>query len=594
MFPVWLSLKGRRCLVVGGGPVGLRKTLGLLDAEARVVVVSPDVVPELAALAEAGRLVLERRAYKPGEAADGFALVFAATSSREVNRRVSEDAESANVFANVADDPELCTFYLPGRVRRGPLEVALASGGEAPFLLRRLRQALDRKLGPQWAEWAESAGRFRAAVREAGLSAADQEACFDRFVAGTLDAERFDVRVPSPAETSQWLDAGEAAAAGGGIPAERQADAAPGLVSLVGAGPGSPGLLTLRGRERTLAADAVVYDRLAAGALPPDLPAHVELHGVGKEAGHHPVPQDQINELLVSLARSGKRVVRFKGGDPYVFGRGSEEAEALRAAGVPFEVVPGVTSGIAATALAGIPVTHRREAVQVTLLTAHECAKSGGPQVKWDLLAREPHGTLVGYMGMSALASAVDRLTAAGMPPDTPAAVIQEGATASQRSVVATLATLVDTARSAGLEPPALFVIGPTVRHADTLNAPLCRPLTRERLVLPADALPLRIALEEAGAEVIPVTLPLTPAIRIILGARPLTGCVVRSAAEVETFDEECRGGGAGREWTAWCVGRPAAARAAERGWPYVELCGGDPGQVVVGIVAHRLGALAV
>ena len=329
MFPVWLSLKGRRCLVVGGGPVGLRKVLGLLDAEAQVVVVSPDVVPELTAMADAGRLVLEKRAYRGGEAAEGYALVFAATSSREVNRRVSDDAEAANVFANVADDPELCTFYLPGRVRRGPLEVAVASGGEAPFLLRRLRQALEQKLGPEWAEWARCAGRFRAAVREAALTPTEQETCFDQYVAGTLDGSRFTVRVPSAGEMRQWLATDERDGESAPLPDAASTGVAPGLVSLVGAGPGCPGLLTLRGRERTLAADAIVYDRLAAGALPTDVPERVELHGVGKEAGRHPVPQEQINDLLVSLAKAGKRVVRFKGGDPYVFGRGSEEAEAL-------------------------------------------------------------------------------------------------------------------------------------------------------------------------------------------------------------------------------------------------------------------------
>ena len=593
MFPVWLSLKGRRCLVVGGGPVGLRKVLGLLDAEAQVVVVSPDVVPELTELAHAGRLVLEKRAYRGGEAAEGYALVFAATSSREVNRRVSDDAEAANVFANVADDPELCTFYLPGRVRRGPLEVAVASGGEAPFLLRRLRQALEQKLGPEWAEWARCAGRFRAAVREAGLTPTEQESCFDRYVAGTLDGARFTVRVPSAAEMQQWLATDERVGQSAPLSGAASADVAPGLVSLVGAGPGCPGLLTLRGRERTLAADAIVYDRLAAGALPTDVPEGVELHGVGKEAGRHPVPQEQINDLLVSLARAGKRVVRFKGGDPYVFGRGSEEAEALHAAGVPFEVVPGVTSGIAVPALAGIPVTHRREAVQVTLLTAHECLKSGGPQVRWDLLAQEPHGTLVGYMGMSALASVVDRLLEAGMPPDTPAAVVEQGTTAFERSAVATLSTLVDTARSARMEPPALFVIGPTVRYADTLNSSVRRPLAHERLVLCADAVALRTALEEAGAEVVPVSLPITPAARIVLGARPLTGCVVRSAAEVEFFDDECRGIDAADGWTAWCAGQHAAARAGERGWRYVELAGDDPRRLVDGIAARRAGTPA-
>jgi len=176
-------------------------------------------------------------------------------------------------------------------------------------------------------------------------------------------------------------------------------------------------LLTLRGYRRLMAADAVVYDRLAAPALPCDLPGSVELHCVGKTAGRHPVPQEEINAMLIRLAREGKRVVRLKGGDSYVFGRGGEEAEVLAAAGVPFEVVPGVTSGIAAPAWAGIPVTHRREAVRVTLLTAHECAKSGGPQVRWDLLAQDEASTIVGYMGVTALPGWWSGSSPAAWPP---------------------------------------------------------------------------------------------------------------------------------------------------------------------------------
>src|SRR3972149_4906928 len=302
MYPVTLNVKGRRCLVVGGGWGALR---------------------------------------------------------------VSEAAASAGVWVNVADDPALCTFHLPARVRRGSLQLSIASGGESPFVVRRLRAFLERRFGPEWTAWIEGAGRFRGSGR-----------------------------APRPP---------------------------PGGVG--GAGPGAAGLLTLRGRQRLMSAEAVVYDRLAATALPCDLPANVGLHCVGKEAGHHPVPQEEINALLVRLAREGKRVVRLKGGDPYVFGRGGEEAEALAAAGVRFEVVPGVTSGIAVPAYAGVPPTHRHEAVRVTLLTAHESKKEDGTQVRWDLLAADPHSTLVGYMGVTSLPQGVERPISAGvesLPPAPP------------------------------------------------------------------------------------------------------------------------------------------------------------------------------
>ena len=595
MFPVWLNLEGRACLVVGAGAVALRKVLSLIEAGARVTVVAPSSVPEIAALAADGRIALHERPYREGEAGTGYAVVFAATDDRPVNRRVSEDAAAANVFANVADDPELCSFTLPARVRRGALELAVASGGGAPFLVRRLRQALESKLGPEWAEWADAAASFRAAVRARGLSAEQQEACFDRFVDATLDRDRLRVRVPREDERDAWLqaDAAGAPAAPPSHAVPRAEGGRPGLVSLVGGGPGCPGLLTLRGRQRLLAADAVVYDRLALGALPTDLPAHVELHGVGKEAGHHPVPQDQITALLVRLAKEGKRVVRFKGGDPYVFGRGSEEASELAAQGIPFEIVPGVTSGIGALATAGIPATHRQEAVQVTLLTAHECAKAGGPQVRWDLLAQDTHATLVGYMGVTAIPCVVDRLLAAGMNPDTPAAVVEQGTTSAQRRVVTTLAGLPDAARQ-GVAPPALFVIGPTVRHAAALDWCAGLPLFGERIALPADAIDLARALEEAGAEVVPVPLPVTPAARLVLGARRLTGCVVRSPAEVESFDEECSGGGPVGTWIGWCLDRGAAERARARGWGRVELVDDDaPGALVDRLSRARVAPVA-
>jgi uroporphyrin-III C-methyltransferase/precorrin-2 dehydrogenase/sirohydrochlorin ferrochelatase len=574
MFPVALSLEGRRCLVVGGGAIALRKVLSLVEERASITVVAPSLVPELEALAATRRIAAEQRPYRTGEAACGYAIVFAATDRRDVNRQVFEEGTAAGVFVNVADDPELCSFHLPARVRRGALELTVASGGGAPFLVRRLRQVFERRLGAEWTAWGAAAAAFRTAVRAQHLDPEDQEACFDRFFAATFDAERLTVRVPAAAEANAWLRAPDASDCAQRV-LPRPIDRAPGFVSLVGAGPGCAGLVTVRGRERLMAADAVVFDRLAAGALPTTLPDRVELHAVGKEAGHHPVPQEQINELLVRLAGEGKRVVRFKGGDPYIFGRGGEEAEALVGAGIPFEVVPGITAGIAATAFAGIPVTHRREAVQVTLLTAHECAKDGGPQVRWDLLARDPHATLVGYMGVSALPGIVERLLADGMSAGTPAAMVESGGTSAQRAVISTLSQLPGAVKAAGLGAPALFVIGRVVRHAERLNWTVRRPLAGERLAVPAEAFEFGDALEEAGAEVVQVPLPITPAARIVFGVRPLTGCLARSAAEVEAFDEECAGPGWDANWTAWCLSIDAAKRARARGWRRIELVAG-------------------
>jgi uroporphyrin-III C-methyltransferase/precorrin-2 dehydrogenase/sirohydrochlorin ferrochelatase len=567
MFPVMLCMEGRRCLVVGGGGVALRKVQSLVEEGADIFVVSPRVVEPLEDLRLRGRIRIERREYLPGEAA-GYALVFAATDDREVNARVFRDADAAGIWVNVADDPELCSFHLPARLRRNALQIAVASGGEAPFVVRRLRKLLENRLGHEWSEWLDAAQRFRSRVRGLDLTPAEQSVRYDRFFAGTVDPERLIARVPGSEEENAWLEHPV-----GAEPVRHpRREVAPeqegrGFVSLVGAGPGCAGLVTIRGRNRMLTADAVVYDRLAAPALPCDLPASVELHPVGKQAGHHPIPQEEINAILVRLARDGKRVVRLKGGDPYVFGRGGEEAEVLESEGIPFEVVPGITSGIAAPAWAGIPVTHRREAVRLTLLTAHESLKEDGPQVRWDLLAKDPHATLVGYMGVTSLPQVVERLLDGGMDPATPAAMVERGTTSSQRSVTSTLAELPDVVVREGLEPPALFVIGPTVRHTDRLSWFEQLPLYGQRLVVPSSAGEVVTALEEAGADVLAVPNPVTPAARVVMGASALTGCVFRSPADVESLEDEREQPGWDGDMTAWCIGRDTAERARKLGW---------------------------
>jgi uroporphyrin-III C-methyltransferase/precorrin-2 dehydrogenase/sirohydrochlorin ferrochelatase len=574
LYPVTLNLEGRRCLVVGGGAVALRKVLGLLEEGARVTVVAPKVVEDIEEQAGAGRLGLERREYRAGDTT-GYALVMAATDRREVNRQVFDEAEAAGIWVNVADDPPLCTFHLPARVRRGPLEIAIGSGGNAPFATRRLRQLLERRLGPEWGPWAETAARFRDEVRRRGLPVTDRERTFESFFSETVDGESLRTRVPSEKEQDAWIEAAGGEREGDATPARREgtrpAGAPRGLVSLVGAGPGCAGLLTLRGRQRLLRAQDVVYDRLAVPALPCDLPDGVRLHPVGKEAGQHPMPQDEINALLVRLGEEGRRVVRLKGGDPDVFGRGGEEAEALASAGVPFEIVPGVTSGVAVPAWIGVPVTHRGEAVRLTLVTAHESIKRDGPQVRWDLMAQDPHATIVGYMGVTSLANVVAELLRSGMSPKTPAAMIQHGSTAAQRSVVSTLAGLPAAVAAADLGPPGLFVIGPTVEHAARLDWFGRQPLARERLVVPGSAPDLVDALGAAGADVLPIPRPISRAARIVMRALPLTGCVMRTRADVEALDEERDG----LEWrdgaAVWCLGPEAAERARTRRWPAVQ-----------------------
>ena len=573
-----LDVRGQQCLVVGGGGVALRKVEGLLGDGAVVTAVAPEPMEALRQLATDDRLTLEVRPYQNGEAS-GYSLVFAATDDRGVNRQVSEDAKAAGIWVNVADDPELCTFQLPARMQRGPLQLTVASAGEAPFVVRRLRQVLERRFGPEWAEWIEAAARFRDSVRQLKLSGTELEARFDAFFKATVDPETLTARLLSAEQERVLLQHGpgpEGTVAASDDPTtERPSTAAVGgsvgWVSLVGAGPGDPRLLTLRGYQRLMSADAVVCDRLAATVLPGELPPQVELHWVGKQAGRHPVPQDQINALLVRLARQGKRVVRFKGGDPFVFGRGGEDALALREAGIDFEVVPAVSAGIAVPAYAGIPVTHRGEVVRVTMVTAHEAVKSGGHQVRWDLLAADPHGTFIGYMGVTSLPKVVERMLAAGMAPATPAAMIERGTTAGQRTVRCCLSELPEKVSQACLQPPGLFIIGPTVRHAEQLSWFTERPLFGQRLVLVGQGDELGERLELAGADLVFVTLPVTPAARVVMSAIPLTGCVLRSADEVDALDEERDGAGWGSDVQAWCLTAATADRARALGWPQVQ-----------------------
>jgi uroporphyrin-III C-methyltransferase/precorrin-2 dehydrogenase/sirohydrochlorin ferrochelatase len=566
MLPLMLDLRGRRCLVVGAGTVATRRAEVLVGEGAVVTVVATRASDSVAAMAAAGSVSLHARPFVESDV-EGSLFVFAATDDREVNVRVSEAARSRGVLVNVADDPELCDLHVPARVQRGALQIAVASDGEAPFVVKRLRQLLDRRMGAGWVSWMDSAARFRRTVRSKGEGAVEAEASFDAFFAATVDEQRLTVRVPEPEEEEAWLRT------------ERRPDAVRrGSVSLVGAGPGDPGLLTVRGRERVMKADSVVYDRLAIRALPCDLPASVELYAVGKESGNHPIPQEEIEALLVRLAREGKRVVRFKGGDPYVFGRGSEEAAALSAAGIPFEVVPGVTAGVAAPASAGIAVTARGVATGVTFVTAHGGA---GGDARVRALVADTDATIVGFMGLTSLPRVVADFLDAGMASDTPAAVVELGTTADQRSVFADLGDLPERAAAASIGPPAVLVIGKAAAHRPSLDWRRERPLTGCRIALFDVAPGVVLELEEAGADVLGLTRPVTPAARLVLAAAPPGAWVVRDVQELALLVEGVSGRGA----LVCCLSTNAARQAHDAGFTRVlELPGAAPAAIITAL----------
>jgi uroporphyrin-III C-methyltransferase/precorrin-2 dehydrogenase/sirohydrochlorin ferrochelatase len=561
MYPIMLDLRGRRCLLVGAGQIAYRKLLRLLSEGAVVKVVAPTVIEPIAQLAAEGKVALFRRSFVSSDMED-CQLALAATGEPAVDQHAASVARGLGIWLNVADVPELCDFYLPAVVERGDLQLGIASGGGAPFAVRRLRQMFERRIGPAWAGWIAAAKRFRRRVHAQGLSVAAAEACYDRFFAATVDERSLDVRTPDAQEENAFFASKD-------DPHRR----AMGHVSLVGAGPGNPGLLTVQGLSRLRSADAVVYDRLAIPAIPLDLPDHVELHNVGKEAGKHPVPQDEINALLLRLAREGKRVVRLKGGDPFVFARGGEEALVLRQAGIPCEVVPGVTAGIAVPAAAGIPVTYRGEAARLTFVTAHE---GGVPHARWDLLAQDTHATLVGYMGVSTLAEVSAALIAGGMSSTTPAAVIEQGTLPRQRSVRSPLEEIAKVAESSGIKPPAIFVIGQVVAYAEALESPEMRPLRDARLAMFAPRSELSEALQDAGAEVLLAPMPLTPAARLVIGLAPLSGWIVQSVRELDALDCEKAARGTVTKVTLWCMGAALADLARKRNWQAVMQLGGE------------------
>jgi len=472
-YPVFLDLRGRRAVVIGGGVVAEQKVRGLVAAGAHVTVVSPDNTPALTDLARGGAIELRRRRYHDGDLAGAW-LAIAATDDRAANAAVWAEAERLGVPLNAVDDLEHSSFIAPAIHREGDITVAVSTGGKSPALAVRLRQRIARLVGRAEAGLCALLGELRpelaARVPDARARTALWYAIVDSDVIDFVrrgDGEgarrRIEVLIQRALSVPR-LKPGPSAAlplravTQGAHSSEWESET--GVVYLVGAGPGDPGLITAQGLELLRSADVVAYDRLVSPALVAAAPASAERVFVGKECYESGTRQQEINALLVDRARRGHTVVRLKGGDPFVFGRGAEECEALRAAGVPFQVIPGVTSATAVPAAAGIPVTHRRVASAFAVVAGHE--SDGRSDLDWEALARVP--TLVVLMGLSALPDIVARLRAQGMTPDTPAAVIASGTLPEQRTVVGTLDDIVDLVAAAGLEPPATVVIGEVVR----------------------------------------------------------------------------------------------------------------------------------
>ena len=469
-FPVFIDLRGQRVLVVGGGEVALRKVSLLQRAGALVSVVAPDIATELRerAAASDGALTLEARAFEPGDL-DGARLAIVATSERDINRWIAELADARHIPVNVVDDREASRFIVPAIVDRDPVLVAVSTGGTSPVLARRLRERLETLIPKRFGALALWLRGLRDAGMERLRDTQERRRFFETLIDGAA-ARRFIEGDPRGAMliAEQLLET--AAAAPGAV----------GEVTLVGAGPGDPELLTLKALRALQDADVILHDRLVSPEILDLARRDATLIGVGKTAGCKSTSQQDINALLVEHARAGRRVVRLKGGDPFIFGRGGEELETLVRAGIPFSVVPGITAALGVGAYAGIPLTHRDYAHSVTFVTGH--ADKDGREPDWRALGA-PGATAVFYMGLARLPIIVQKLGEHGAPSSLPAALVANGTLPDQRVVTATLGTIAAAAGQAQLASPALLVIGDVVALHSTLawfNTASAEPAGRE------------------------------------------------------------------------------------------------------------------
>lgn len=452
--PLFHNLKQRWVLVIGGGEIALRKSRLLSEAGARLKVVAPEIEDQLQALVAENNGECIQRGYHPDDL-DGVVLVIAATDDDSLNAQVSADAQARNLPVNAVDAPDLCTVIFPAIVDRSPLMIAISSGSHAPVLARLTRARIETLFPHTYGTLAQLAKRFRGKVKAAFPGINQRRVFWENVFQGDI-AERVFAGQEAEAET---------------LLAERLEQQAgqdyQGEVYLVGAGPGDPDLLTFRALRLMQQADVVLYDRLVAPAIIDLCRRDAERIYVGKRRAEHAVPQDQINNLLVKLAKEGKRVLRLKGGDPFIFGRGGEEIEELSAHGVSFQVVPGITAANGCSAYAGIPLTHRDHALSVRFVTGH--LKDGTTDLPWrDLVA--PGQTLVFYMGLVGLPEICQGLISHGRSPDTPIALIQQGTTSNQKVLIGTLSSMPELVANTPVEPPTLLIVGEVVQLHDKLK----------------------------------------------------------------------------------------------------------------------------
>ncbi len=454
-FPLFFKLQNQPCLVVGAGEIAARKISLLGRAGAKITVIARDFSDAVLEMKHELHLDCQQKYFEANDVT-GFKLVISATDNVQTNRKVSEAATEQGIPVNVVDTPALCSFIFPAIIDRSPIVIAVSSGGASPVLARLLRARIESAIPSAYGKLAKLAENFRSEVKKRIVNPAQRRIFWEQVLQGKIAELVF-----TGQEQQAELELQQAL-----VNAATQNPAA-GEVYLVGAGPGDPDLLTFRALRLMQQADVVVYDRLVAPAILDLVRRDAQRIYVGKQRDNHSMPQESINNLLADLAKQGKRVVRLKGGDPFIFGRGGEEIATLMDQGVNFQVVPGITAGSGCSTYAGIPLTHRDHAQSCTFVTGH--LKDGSIDLNWQQLAA-PNQTLVIYMGLIGLPKICESLIAHGAPSDLPIALIEQGTTTHQRVVTGTLSTMPDIIKSYTIKPPTLMIVGTVVNLRKQLH----------------------------------------------------------------------------------------------------------------------------
>ncbi len=452
--PFFFDLKNRPCLIIGGGSIATRKARLLAKAGAQLIVVAPYISDEMQTMVNNSHGQCHFREYDTADLELAM-LVICATDDSPTNHRVSKEAQDKKLPVNVVDSPSLCSIITPAIVDRSPLMIAITSGGDAPVLARQMRAKLEVMFPSAYGTLAKVASKFRHRVKQTVTSEEKRLRFWEKVFNGLAAEKAF---AGKPDEAEQVIE---------NLLADNANAELSGEVYLVGGGPGDPDLLTFKALRLMQQADVVLYDRLVSEPVMNLVRRDADRIYVGKRTSDHAVPQKEINQLLVDLAKEGKRVLRLKGGDPFIFGRGGEEIELLAENNIPFQVVPGITAASGCAAYSGIPLTHRDHAQSVRFITGH--TKEGNVDLPWESLL-DAHQTLVFYMGLVNLNPICTELVKRGRDTDTPAALIEKGTTPDQRVITGTLATLPGLIEGQEVHAPTLLIIGSVVNLHEQLQ----------------------------------------------------------------------------------------------------------------------------